>query len=76
VESGDLHAPRTARQASWSAHMPLSYPSKTRTNSWWRGTAPVLLGLGEGENFAASDASALLQVTRRIVYLEEGMWSR
>jgi len=34
--------------------------------------APLLLGLGERENFAASDASALLQVTRRIVYLEEG----
>ena len=34
--------------------------------------APLLLGLGEGENFCASDASALLQVTRRIVYLEEG----
>ena len=34
--------------------------------------APLLLGLGTRENFAASDASALLQVTRRIVYLEEG----
>jgi glutamine---fructose-6-phosphate transaminase (isomerizing) len=34
--------------------------------------APLLLGLGEGETFAASDASALVQVTRRIVYLEEG----
>jgi glutamine---fructose-6-phosphate transaminase (isomerizing) len=34
--------------------------------------APLLLGLGEHENFAASDASALLQVTRQIVYLEEG----
>jgi glucosamine--fructose-6-phosphate aminotransferase (isomerizing) len=34
--------------------------------------APLLLGLGESENFCASDASALLQVTRRIVYLEEG----
>jgi glucosamine--fructose-6-phosphate aminotransferase (isomerizing) len=34
--------------------------------------APLLLGLGNGENFAASDASALLQVTKRIVYLEEG----
>ncbi|MBI2312896.1 MAG: glutamine--fructose-6-phosphate transaminase (isomerizing) [Betaproteobacteria bacterium] len=34
--------------------------------------APLLLGLGEGENFAASDASALLQVTRRMIYLEEG----
>jgi glucosamine--fructose-6-phosphate aminotransferase (isomerizing) len=34
--------------------------------------APLLLGLGDGENFAASDTGALLQVTRRIVYLEEG----
>ncbi|HWA12459.1 MAG TPA: glutamine--fructose-6-phosphate transaminase (isomerizing) [Burkholderiales bacterium] len=34
--------------------------------------APLLVGLGRGENFAASDASALLQVTRKIVYLEEG----
>jgi glucosamine--fructose-6-phosphate aminotransferase (isomerizing) len=34
--------------------------------------APLLLGLGEGENFAGSDVSALLQVTRRVVYLEDG----
>jgi glucosamine--fructose-6-phosphate aminotransferase (isomerizing) len=34
--------------------------------------APLLLGIGEGENFAASDTSALLQVTRSLIYLEEG----
>src|SRR5262245_6998704 len=34
--------------------------------------APLLLGLGEGENYAASDVSALLQVTQRVIYLEEG----
>jgi glucosamine--fructose-6-phosphate aminotransferase (isomerizing) len=34
--------------------------------------APLLLGLGTGGNYAASDASALLQVTRRMIYLEEG----
>ncbi|HVL35040.1 MAG TPA: glutamine--fructose-6-phosphate transaminase (isomerizing) [Burkholderiales bacterium] len=34
--------------------------------------APLLLGLGDGENFAASDTSALLQVTRNLIYLEEG----
>jgi len=33
---------------------------------------PLLLGLGKGENFAASDVSALVQVTRRVVYLENG----
>jgi glucosamine--fructose-6-phosphate aminotransferase (isomerizing) len=34
--------------------------------------APLLLGVGDGEMFAASDASALLQVTNRMIYLEEG----
>src|SRR6185369_11650530 len=34
--------------------------------------APLLLGLGDGENFAASDTSALVQVTQRVIYLEDG----
>ncbi|HEX6267516.1 MAG TPA: glutamine--fructose-6-phosphate aminotransferase, partial [Burkholderiales bacterium] len=34
--------------------------------------APLLLGIGEGENFAASDTFALLQVTRNLIYLEDG----
>ena len=34
--------------------------------------SPLLLGLSEQGIYAASDASALLQVTRRIVYLENG----
>jgi glucosamine--fructose-6-phosphate aminotransferase (isomerizing) len=34
--------------------------------------SPLLLGVSPGGNYAASDASALLQVTRRIVYLENG----
>jgi glucosamine--fructose-6-phosphate aminotransferase (isomerizing) len=34
--------------------------------------APLLLGLGENENFAASDTSALLQVTQKVIFLEEG----
>ncbi len=34
--------------------------------------APLLLGVGDNEHFAASDTSALLQVTREVIYLEEG----
>jgi glucosamine--fructose-6-phosphate aminotransferase (isomerizing) len=37
-----------------------------------RVNCPLVLGLGEGENFLASDLSALLPYTRRIVPLEEG----
>jgi len=33
---------------------------------------PLLVGLGEGENFLASDVSAVLAITRRVIYLEDG----
>ncbi|MGY0633793.1 glutamine--fructose-6-phosphate transaminase (isomerizing) [Luteimonas sp. A478] len=33
---------------------------------------PLLIGLGEGENFIASDVSAIVQATRRVIFLEEG----
>ena len=33
---------------------------------------PVVIGLGEQENFVASDVAALLPVTRTFVFLEEG----
>ncbi|MDO9451693.1 MAG: glutamine--fructose-6-phosphate transaminase (isomerizing) [Stagnimonas sp.] len=34
--------------------------------------SPLAIGIGVGEMFAASDATALVSVTSRIVYLEEG----
>jgi len=34
--------------------------------------SPLLLGVGDKEHFIASDMSALLQVTQKVVYLEEG----
>jgi len=33
---------------------------------------PLLVGMGEGENFVASDVSAILQATRTVIFLEEG----
>ena len=34
--------------------------------------SPLVIGLGAGENFIASDALSLLPVTQRFIYLEEG----
>ncbi|HHT9132964.1 MAG TPA: glutamine--fructose-6-phosphate transaminase (isomerizing), partial [Candidatus Tripitaka californicus] len=37
-----------------------------------RDSSPMLIGLGQGEYFAASDVAAILEHTRKIVYLENG----
>ena len=34
--------------------------------------SPLVIGLGFGENFVASDVAALLPVTQRFIYMEEG----
>ena len=34
--------------------------------------SPLVVGIGDGDHFLASDAAALMPVTQRVVYLEEG----
>lgn len=34
--------------------------------------SPLILGVGEGEHYIASDASAILRYTRKMVYLDDG----
>ena len=34
--------------------------------------SPLLIGIGEGENYIASDVAAILQHTRQVVYLDDG----
>ena len=36
-----------------------------------RRNAPLLIGLGEGENFAASDVPAIIEYTKKAVYLDD-----
>ena len=37
-----------------------------------RKDSPLIIGLGEGENFLASDIPAVMRFTRRVVLLEDG----
>lgn len=37
-----------------------------------RAGSPLVIGIGDGENFIASDVAALLPVTRKFIFLEEG----
>jgi len=74
LQSGDLHAATYRATNELVGAYAIAVVSEKDPHAFVvaRHGAPLLLGLGEGENFAASDASALLQVTRHIVYLEEG----
>ena len=37
-----------------------------------RNFSPLLVGIGKGEHFIASDASAVLPYTRKVIYMEDG----
>ncbi len=41
-----------------------------------KNASPLVIGYGVGENFLASDVPAILEHTRRVVYLEEGEVAR
>src|SRR5437899_1497917 len=37
-----------------------------------KNSSPLVVGLGEGENFVASDVTAILAETRKVIFIEEG----
>jgi glucosamine--fructose-6-phosphate aminotransferase (isomerizing) len=37
-----------------------------------RHECPLIIGIGHGENFVASDAPAILEYTKRVIFLEDG----
>lgn len=37
--------------------------------------SPLVVGLGDGENYLGSDAMALASLSNRLIYLEEGDWA-
>ena len=63
---------RGARAASAPTRSPWSASASPDRMVAARMGCPLLVGLGEGENFVASDVSAIVQATRRVIFLEEG----
>ena len=37
-----------------------------------KNSSPLVVGLGEGENYVASDVTAILSETRKVIFMEEG----
>ncbi len=68
---------RTTRELEGAYAIAAIHVGEPHTVVGSRKGSPLLLGVGEPngegcENFLASDTSALLQVTRRVAYLEDG----
>jgi glucosamine--fructose-6-phosphate aminotransferase (isomerizing) len=74
LDQGDLpEAVRRAARRLKGAYA-IAVVSKKQSNTvvGARAGSPLVLGVGKGENFIASDALALAGTTDRIAYLEEG----
>ena len=52
----------------------LAIIDKQQPNQVWAAkmSSPLIIGLGDGQNLLASDAAALLDKTRRVIYLRDG----
>ncbi|MCU0842005.1 MAG: glutamine--fructose-6-phosphate transaminase (isomerizing) [Thiobacillaceae bacterium] len=73
TEDDLLQAVRTAiRQLVGAYALAVSSPADPDRLVVARAGSPLVIGLGVGENFIASDVFALLPVTQRFVFLEEG----
>ena len=73
LDSGDLRTAvrQTCRQLE-GMYAFAAVSHSTREIVVARHGPPLLLGLGEGEHFLASDPAALLAYTRQVVFLENG----
>ena len=61
-----------SKEMSGAYAMAVACPEESDRIIVTREGSPLVIGLGEGENFIASDVAALLPVTQRFLFLEEG----
>ena len=73
LDDGDLHAAvRAATDRLHGAWALVVAHAERPEIVVARRTSPLVIGLGDGEQFVASDVAALLPHTRRVVYLRDG----
>src|SRR5258708_27898885 len=74
TEGGDLLAAtrKAARDLHGAYAIGVVALKDPETMTGARMGCPLVVGVGEGENFLASDVSALIAQTRRLIYLEDG----
>jgi glutamine---fructose-6-phosphate transaminase (isomerizing) len=72
--AGDIaEATRAAlRQAHGAYAVAVMHRAEPQRLVGARMNVPLIVGLGDGENFLASDVAAVLPHTRRVIFLEEG----
>jgi glucosamine--fructose-6-phosphate aminotransferase (isomerizing) len=63
---------KAVKQLVGAYGLAVSFPDEPDRLVVARAGSPLVVGLGQGENFIASDVFALLPVTQRFVFLEEG----
>jgi glucosamine--fructose-6-phosphate aminotransferase (isomerizing) len=63
---------QASREMTGAYAMAVACPEEADRIIVTREGSPLVIGLGEGENFIASDVAALLPVTQRFLFLEEG----
>jgi glutamine---fructose-6-phosphate transaminase (isomerizing) len=73
-ETGDLFAAtqRAARELEGAYAIAVVALSSPGIMTGARMGCPLLVGRGDGENFIASDMSAIISATNRVIYLEDG----
>lgn len=71
---GDILRALTALQARLEGSYALAIIDREDFNHIYclRNGPPLVLGLGEGESFCASDIPAILPYTRRVIYMDDG----
>ncbi len=74
-DSPEIATSKTLKRLRGAFSLGILFSGKTDLMIAARRGTPLAIGVGEGEMFLGSDALALAQLTKKIIYLEDGDWA-